>query len=235
MSDIETARSRRGASGAIPVFARAGHVKSVPAKTKSELLGLVEGIMADHRIVTEEAQFLRRWILEREGMRDIWPGNVLDARIAAMLADGVLDDAEHKELMGILGHYLAVRETAALVKESISPDAGPITRTTLDSPFDDPPPPIEHMGRSFVVTGEFVSGSRADVVSRIEVLGGTIASSVSKRVHFLIVGEVGSDYWKGGAWGTKIEKAVELRRAGVPVRVVREQHWYESAVRAEGG
>jgi DNA ligase (NAD+) len=44
-------------------------------------------------------------------------------------------------------------------------------------------------GKVFVITGGLVSGSREEVSAKIESLGGAMKSSVSKKVHYLIVGE----------------------------------------------
>jgi DNA ligase (NAD+) len=45
------------------------------------------------------------------------------------------------------------------------------------------------VGKVFVITGGMVSGSREEVSAKIESLGGTMKSSVSKKVHYLVVGE----------------------------------------------
>lgn len=44
-------------------------------------------------------------------------------------------------------------------------------------------------GKVFVITGGMVSGSREEVSAKIESLGGVMKSSVSKKVHYLVVGE----------------------------------------------
>lgn len=43
-------------------------------------------------------------------------------------------------------------------------------------------------GKVFVITGALVSGSRETVAGRIEAAGGTVKSSVTKKVHFLVTG-----------------------------------------------
>ena len=60
-------------------------------------------------------------------------------------------------------------------------------------------------GKSFVVTGTLISGTREEIHSQIEAAGGRIASSVSKKTDFLIAGEnAGSKLTKAQALGVPI-------------------------------
>lgn len=201
-----------------------------PQKTRAELLGLVEGILADGAIVEAEASFLRRWITENEAIRSTWPANVLFTRIAEMLADGALDAGEQRELFETMQQFVQCRELAKMHRAPVEALATKST-ATVSTPFDDPEPEIVHAGRAFVVTGDFACAPRKQVEQRITQLGGSVVGTVSKKVHFLIVGSLGSELYKGGSWGTKIERAVELRREGVGLRVVREEHWHRAAQR----
>lgn len=196
-------------------------------KSKAQLLGLVEGILADGAVVPDEAHFLRDWIDRNYLLRDEWPGSVLFPRLEGILADGVIDVEEHRELYEMLCSYVQIREEAERATSVVAPpDADTRSDRTVDSPFDDPVPTIEYMGRWFTVTGDFACAKRSCVVGAIEALGGTIAANVSRKTHFLLVGTAGSELWKGGNWGTKIESAIELKRAGVPIAIVRECDWH---------
>eukprot|EP01132_Coremiostelium_polycephalum_P018442 gene18442-21984_t len=57
--------------------------------------------------------------------------------------------------------------------------------------------------------------------------GGLIGNSVSKKVHFLVVGSVGNEQWLHSSYGTKIKKAVELRNSGIPIAIISETHWQQ--------
>lgn len=45
------------------------------------------------------------------------------------------------------------------------------------------------VGKVFCITGGMLSGSRDEVSAKIESLGGSVKSSVSKKVHYLVVGD----------------------------------------------
>jgi NAD-dependent DNA ligase len=75
------------------------------------------------------------------------------------------------------------------------------------------------------VTGQFVFGTRRVVTGAIEKRGGTVKPACSKKVNYLLVGTIGSEEWLHSTHGTKIVKAVELKRAGSPIAIVREESW----------
>jgi DNA ligase (NAD+) len=45
------------------------------------------------------------------------------------------------------------------------------------------------VGKVFCITGGMLSGSRDEVSAKIESLGGAVKPSVSKKVHYLVIGE----------------------------------------------
>jgi DNA ligase (NAD+) len=75
-------------------------------------------------------------------------------------------------------------------------------------------------GQSWVLTGALESMTRPEAEERIRGLGGTPASSVSKRTHTVIA---------GSAAGTKLARAQELG-----VRVIDEQVFLDELTAAEG-
>ena len=60
-------------------------------------------------------------------------------------------------------------------------------------------------GQSFVFTGALKTMSREEAESKVELMGGRASSSVSKKTHFVVVGEEpGSKYEKAQALGVKV-------------------------------
>ena len=96
--------------------------------------------------------------------------------------------------------------------------------------LDDPAPAVVHENRCFAMTGVFNVGNRREVARLIESRGGVVAGSVSGKVHYLLVGNLGSADWKHSTHGTKILKALEIRRSGSPIAIVAESHWLRFAL-----
>lgn len=200
--------------------------KSATQKSKAELLGLIKGILSDGVVVEEEATFLRNWIADHHDIRSEWPGSVLFDRIEAMLADRILDPEEQRELLARLCDFVELRERADSIALALEQAA---TRSmTCESPFDDPLPVVDHLGRTFVVTGDFACLKRKDVFSEIAARGGSVNNAVSKNVQYVLVGSLGSELWSNSGYGTKIERAIELRNSGISICLIPEKHWFDA-------
>jgi hypothetical protein len=193
--------------------------RSRVGRDTDELIGLCRGILADGGISSAEATFLLRWLESNRLLSNEFPFNVLYPRVARAMQDGVLDEAEERELLELL-----MQATGQVVDQRLA-NSGPSGLM-----LDDPAPEIIHANRSFVVTGVFNVGNRREVSKLIEDRGGKVASNVSGKVHYLIVGNLGSDDWKHSTHGTKILKAIEIRESGHPIAIVAEAHWSRYAL-----
>ena len=169
--------------------------------------------MADGVVTLEEAQFLKQWISAKEGMTDRWPSNVLFARLCDYLEDGVLDQDEERDLLGLLMDIAGIQVGSE--------------KTAVALPLCDPAPPVEFNGKRFVLTGKFASGTRAECTAAVEALGGICASSPSQKTDYLVIGELCSQDWIHENYGRKIESAVELREKGSGISIISERYWAE--------
>lgn len=95
----------------------------------------------------------------------------------------------------------------------------------------DEQPRIQFAGFSFCVTGDFIYGPRDRVHDSIAGRGGLVQKNITKKLNYLVVGLRGSDEWKHGSFGTKIERAMEYKRSGLPLIIAREDDW-TAALRA---
>nr|WP_145545761.1 BRCT domain-containing protein [Variovorax boronicumulans] len=181
-------------------------------QTCAALVGITQGILADGQLHDREVHFLNDWLAQAETVSLLWPGSVIHAQVKQILADGVItaEERQHltKTLEALLGGALDDLATAPRV-------------TTLA--FDDAPQ-IEYRERSFCFTGDFAFGPRSACEKAVVLRGGTIAN-VTKKLHYLVVGGLGSAEWKHGVFGTKIEKAIEHKQSGLPLKIVHEDAW----------
>lgn len=186
-------------------------------RTIDELIGICRGILFDGAISTAEAASLRDWLLRNANCAHTYPFTVLLTRLHDALLDGVIDEEEEKDLLFALSTFVGGEADGEHGSESASKSS--------ELPLDNPPPSSIDHASMFVVTGTFAFGSRAQVISEIQSRGGSASSAVSRKVRYLVVGEIGSRDWIHSSYGRKIEKAVELRGDGVPIAIVSERHW----------
>lgn len=148
---------------------------------------------------------------------DKWPAKAIYPRLASALADGHMDPAEESEIMDIL--LAAVGGNTALMYAESSDSS------TL--PFCKPSPIVSFVQRIFCFTGKFQSGTRLWCEDQIQLRGGIPTRTINKKLHYLVIGDIGSRDWLHSTHGTKIEKAMEYRDAGVALNIVGEEHWFD--------
>ena len=190
------------------------HQARIDRRSADALLGIAAGLTADSTINQQEAEFLKSWIEQHLAHLDDPVINLLYRRLADMLSDGVLDADESTELLDVLQQFTGVPNS------SVRPFAAP---TTL--PLNNPAPVLDWSERVYLFTGAMAFGPRKECEALVLERGGLIGGSVSKKVHYLVVGSVGNEQWLHSSYGTKIKKAVEIREAGGGIAIVSEEHW----------
>jgi len=95
-----------------------------------------------------------------------------------------------------------------------------------ESPFDNPQPEIVFTDRAFCFTGKFDFGPRKACEELVKEKHGVLAKGVSQDLDYLVIGTQGSPTWKRGKYGSKIEKAIFLRRELGKPAIVSEDHCF---------
>jgi len=194
------------------------HRSRIDRRAADALVGLAAGITADGIVNIAEAVFLKQWLEDNLAHLNDPVINLLYSRLACILQDNALDVDESRELLDILRSFSGVRIERPK-------DGGTAAIIPTDLPFNSPVPDLVWDGRMFVFTGVMAFGPRKDCQALVEERGGLIGGSISKKVHYLVVGSVGNEQWRHSTYGTKIMKAVELREAGASIAIVGEDHW----------
>lgn len=182
-------------------------------KATESLLGICRGLIADNVLNESEISFLDAWLKDNHELTTVWPGDLIARRINEIMADGIvtLDEAEDlkETLSQITGGYL---------------EHGAATGTSTTLPVE-PVHSILFEQSTFCLTGKFVYGTRAKCAQATEALGGQCASDVTQKVDYLVIGALASRDWAHTSYGRKIEKAVNLREKGHPIRIISEESW----------
>jgi hypothetical protein len=77
-------------------------------------------------------------------------------------------------------------------------------------------------GASFLFTGKMATMQRKEAETKVKEAGGSVASSVTKKLHYLVIGDEGSPLYSGGRKGDKQIKAEQLNAAGANIRIISE-------------
>nr|WP_316612647.1 exonuclease domain-containing protein [uncultured Ruminococcus sp.] len=168
-------------------------------KYLQELQGIVFGIMCDDCLTDEEVFALKYWMDTHKALKGNYPFDRIYQSLTTVLEDNVITEEERSELMRILRSVINPMETE--------------TPCVICADLE---------GKTICLTGEFSSMNRKDFESFLNEHGAIVKKGVSKKLHYLVVGDLGSDQWAQGNYGTKIKKAMEYNERGGDIVIVKE-------------
>src|SRR5262249_47898681 len=82
--------------------------------------------------------------------------------------------------------------------------------------------PVDLKGQTFVFTGKLATLKREDAEARVKAANGKVSSSVTAKLHYLVIGDEGSPLYGHGKKGTKQVKAEELNAGGANIKIISE-------------
>ena len=164
-----------------------------------ELKELAEQIISDDEIELDEVKLIHKWICEHQSLVGNYPFDKISMLCVSILEDGILTESESEEMLCLLSQFVNPVETSC-AECSIN--------------FED---------KLFVLTGDFISGSKGDISAKIASKGGTCKNGITNKVDYLIVGGAGSENWKFGNYGGKVSKALEMQEKGLPILILKEE------------
>lgn len=199
--------------------------KRLTNRTIDELIGLCKGMQADGFIHVAEAHFLANWLEKSREIIDIWPCNILAGRIDKIMEDGVVDEAEQRDLFDLLSEITGCNAADEIIDKSTGEILEGLSHMATLLPVDKPAPPITFKDKLFCLTGKFFYGARKRCEDEILRRGGQLQATPNKKTDYLVIGLLGSSDWKHSTHGTKIQYGVVLREKGASLAIVTEEHW----------
>jgi hypothetical protein len=92
------------------------------------------------------------------------------------------------------------------------------------------PAVIDLQRASFLFTGKLASMTRDEAEAKVKGANGTVAGSVTKNLHYLVIGDEGSPLYGQGKKGTKQVKGEQLNEAGANIRIISETMFLQMLV-----
>jgi NAD-dependent DNA ligase len=201
-----------------PVFKSKLTWENYASKAFDQLKGMCHGILADGAIADEEVKYFRAWIEKNSAVETTWPFSEIAEKVRSLYSGEVVSEEERKGLKEIM---------KAITGGSFLPSLDDDTSTDL--PLCDPQPTkIEFYGMEFCVTGRFGFGTRKKVETEIVNRGGTCNPTPRVSTSYLVIGCFASRDWKFSNYGTKIDRAVELRDQKTSISIISEETWTKS-------
>ena len=185
------------------------------------LQAVLGGIASDAEISKAELLQLRIWLDAHDHLRSCWPYDEVSSLITGVLSDGRIDAAEHELLRAFFGEFGGSR-VGLLQRGEESASATGVAGVCASCPE------ITFAGMRFCFTGESRKFTRQELFDTVTRLGGTVVSGVSGKLDFLVVGADGNPCWAYACYGRKIERAVELRKAGARIVLVHENDFQDA-------
>lgn len=178
---------------------------SQSTKSTIELKQIVDSIMKDGVIEKQEVLALEWWISQHEELLGYYPYDRLSLTLNNILADGVITSSEYEELAQVFNEIL-----------------DPIQNNNETASA------IDIREKTFCLTGDFNHGDRKDVEQLLISKGGIRKTGVSSKLDYLIVGDKGSQAWKFGNYGGKVQKAMELKEKGAAIQIIGEIDFFSA-------
>ena len=70
--------------------------------------------------------------------------------------------------------------------------------------------------------------SRSEIASLINSKGGFCKDGITKDTNYLVIGSDGNPCWAFACYGRKVEKAVQMRKEGIPIAIVNEVDFWDA-------
>jgi len=188
------------------------------------LKGTLGGIAVDGVVNSSEIEALDHWVACHRRLRGYWPFDEVDALLQGVLADGVVSPAEHRVLLSFCSEfvsYAAESHTQAVPPEQL-----------MSSVICAADPHIVFTYKELCFAGAFRRGTVSELTALVRQLGGSVADQISSMVSYLVIGGSANVCWALSGIGRKVEEALELRRAGVPLQIVKEADFWDAVARA---
>jgi len=198
-----------------PVFKSKLTTENYASKAFDQLKGICHGILADGVITDDEARYFKAWVEKNSVIETTWPFSEISGRVRELFSGQKISEEERDDLKSIM---------EAITGGSYLPSLDEDTSTGLPLCFPQPTKVI-FTNVEFCVTGRFAYGTRKKVEVAIEQRGGSFNPTPRFATKYLVIGHFASRDWKYTNYGTKIDRAVELRDQKSGISIISEETW----------
>lgn len=208
----------------VDTFERDDLAGSVQTQAMNYLHGIIQGVLSDGELNDEEINYLNDWVNENDFLKGTYPYDEIESVIGSALNDGKITEDERNIITALISGFIDLSSTDIYSKEKLAEiqkqySLGGICSINPDISFD------SHL---FCFTGISPKCTRNEIKEVIEDAGGLYNDIVTQKTGYLIVGSESSPCWVYSCYGRKVEKAIQLRKKGIPVQIVNELDFWDA-------
>lgn len=185
------------------------------------LHAMLGGIVSDGQVTEDELRGLSSWLQDHEHLKTCWPYDEIDSLIVGVMKDKRIDPEEQALLKGFFAEFIGVLDDRTITSPVISQGSTIVGLCAVC-------PEIEFAATAFCFTGASSRYTRKELSATVQRLGGTVVPNVTQNVKYLIIGADGNPCWAYACYGRKVEKAIELRKAGLRVQLIHENDFHDA-------
>jgi DNA polymerase III subunit epsilon len=176
--------------------------RSETSKCLDELIGILEQINSDGSITEAEVELVNKWVACHTNLKGNYPFDDVFSFLEKILEDNQTTSIE-------------LQQMCEFINKIIDPLGN---KNTCDCGK-----PVE--GKNICLSGEFKYGSRDKLTEFLSEKGAFIQKNITRKTDILVVGSLGSNEWVTNNYGTKVKKALELQKIGIPIEIVKEENF----------
>lgn len=165
------------------------------------LQGIIKTITCDNRVTLDEINYLYTWLQENTSLRGSYPYDKIVHIVEYVVDKQRLTSDEERKLSDMFRNLMT-----------------PVKKTCESIDFEN---------KTYCLTGDFKHGSKSEIEELLNKKGLIKKSSVSSKVDYLFVGDLGSPAWKYGNIGGKIVKAQQLQDKGCKIKIISESNLFK--------
>lgn len=159
------------------------------------LVGILKGLIADEKIADDEVIGLKEWLKKNSHL-----SNRLIYKQLLDIVNSSDENGLNKKLKIIINDFLCSDKNRKEIHLNES----------------------DFANYTFCFTGNFINWTRAELVKQLRERGVEIKSSISKKINFLIIGEIKNASNKYHDFGTKTDKVRALQEKGAEIEILYE-------------
>ncbi len=188
------------------------------------LQGIMHGILSNNHISTAEIQNLEKWLDQNTHLAGVYPYDELQSMIMCVLADGIVDEQEEKQLKVFFYDYIIPAERGSINQAEIEEYKKTISLSGVCAVC----PEIILDNHYFCFTGKSSRTKRSDFVNTVSKYDGKYLNNVTGKLDYLIIGDNGNPCWAYSCYGRKVEQVLQKRKEGASIIIAHETDFWDA-------